>query len=298
MRMREGANFKLLFLISFLIFLLEALAGYLSHSLSLLSDSLHLLSDNLSLLLSFFALKFVKRPPSLKATFGYQKLGLLFTLFNGLFLVLSSLYILYEAIERLKSPNPINLKIMLPVAIVGLLGNVLMLFILRRHHEDIHWKSAWLHILGDTLSSVFVILSGVLIYLSGFSFFDPIASVLIVILLFVGGIRVIRSGLVVFLDLVPPHFKLSEIIKELKAHPEVENVHDVHLWSIGHGVYAFSAHVKVSDRHLSLADKIRVELEERLRSKGITHVVLQMEATSCEGKGELCHHKFYAGGEK
>jgi cobalt-zinc-cadmium efflux system protein len=137
MRMRGSANFKLLFLISFLLFLLEALAGYLSHSLSLLSDSLHLLSDNLSLLLSFFALKFVKRPPSLKATFGYQKLGLLFTLFNGLFLVLSSLYILYEAVERLKSPNPINLKIMLPVAIVGLLGNVLMLFILhkasRRH---------------------------------------------------------------------------------------------------------------------------------------------------------------------
>lgn len=175
------------FLISFLLFLLEALAGYFSHSLSLLSDSLHLLSDNLSLLLSFFALKFEKRPSSLKATFGYQKLGLLFTLFNGLFLVLSSLYILYEAIERLKSPNPINLKIMLPVAIVGLSGNVLMLLILRRHHEDIHWKSAWLHILGDTL-------------------------------------------------------------------------------------------------------------EERLRSKGITHVVLQMEATSCEEKGERCHHEFYAGG--
>ncbi len=298
MKMRENANFKLLFLITFILFILEALFGYLSNSLSLLSDSLHLLSDNLSLVLSFFALKFVRRPPSLKATFGYQKLGLLFTFFNGLFLVLSSLYILYEAIERLKSPSPVNLQIMLPVAIVGLLGNLLMLFILHRHHEDVHWKSTWLHILGDTLSSVFVILSGVLIYLSGFSFFDPLASVLIVILLFVGGIKVIRSALFVFLDLVPPHLQLSEIIKVLKSHPEVENVHDVHLWSIGHGVYAFSAHVKIADRYLSSADKIRTELEEWLMAKGITHVVLQMEATSCEGEGELCHHEFYSGVEK
>ncbi len=293
--MRKNVNFKHLFLISFILFLLEAVSGYLSNSLSLLSDSLHLLSDNLALVLSFFALKFVSRPPSLKATFGYQKLGLLFTFFNGVFLVLSSLYILFEAVERLTSPHPIDLKIMLPVALLGLLGNLLMLLILREHHHDIHWKSAWLHILGDTLSSIFVVLSGLIIYFTGYTFFDSIASFFIVLLLLKGGVGVIRSTAVSFLDLVPSHFQLSKIIDDLKSHPEVEDVHDVHLWSIGHGVYAFSAHVRVCDMHLSSADKVRAELEEKLRTKGITHVVLQMEATSCEGRGELCHQQFHSG---
>ena len=289
--MKEGTRFKLLFLISFLLFLLESVSGYLSNSLSLLSESLHLLSDNLALLLSFFALKFVKRPPSLKATFGYYKVALLFTFFNGLFLLLSSFYILYESIERLKSSYFIDLRMMLPVAILGLLGNLLMLFILHRHHKDIHWRSSWLHIFGDTLSSVFVIISGILIYFTGYSYFDPIASIFIVILLFVGGIKVIRSSSIVFFDLVPPNYSLSKIIEELKSHPDVEDIHDVHLWSIGHGVYAFSAHVKVPDQPLSSTDKIRAELMHKLKAHGITHIVLQMEAIPCEGASYLCHQR-------
>ncbi len=281
-------HLKFALLLSLSLFFLEFIGGFLSGSLALLSDSFHLFSDNFSLILSFFALRVSKRPPTPKATFGYQKLGVLVTALNGLLLLISALFILLEAYERLNKPLTIDLRVMLPVAILGLGGNLAMLKLLHGHHQNFHIKSAWLHVLGDTLSSIFVLLTGFIIHFTRFYSLDTITSLFIVLLLFIGGINVLRSSFKIFLDLTPSYNTLEQIINQLKSHEGVKDVHDVHYWSIGHGVYAFTAHIRIKDQPLSSADEIRKGLEKKLRDLGVTHFVLQMETTTCEKNGLFC----------
>ncbi|MFN3534846.1 MAG: cation diffusion facilitator family transporter, partial [Desulfatiglandales bacterium] len=169
----------LTFIVTLAILAAETIGGYLSNSLALLSDAGHIFMDLLAIGLSLVAARISKRPPDKRATFGYERVGLLAAFVNGLSLLVLAVLILYESYQRLLSPPEINISLMLPVAFLGLAGNLAMAFILGHRHEDFNIRAVWLHILGDTLSSVAVIISGTIIYFTKWIYADPISSLLI-----------------------------------------------------------------------------------------------------------------------
>ena len=266
----------------------EIVGGLLSNSLALLSDAGHVFTDVFALGLSLAALRIAERPPNYRATYGYQRIGLLAALANGCSLVLISIFIFIEAYSRLQAPPQINSGTMLIVAVAGLAGNIVMIRILGHDHGNLNIKSAWLHVVGDALTSVGVIIAAVVIKYTGWYLIDPIVSTLVGIVIIVGSWGVIKESLWVFLELSPLGLHAEEISRTICGMKNVQGVHDVHVWSIGHGVPAFSAHVLVSDRRVSETDSIRKEVEEMLEGLGIKHTVLQMECAECAENALYC----------
>lgn len=277
--------------VTIVIFLGEIIGGLYSGSLSLLSDAGHVLTDTFALGLSLVALFITRKPSDFRATYGYQRIGLLAALINGCSLVAIAALIFIETYNRFRSPPEINAAIMLVVAVAGLIGNLLMTWIIGRGHKDLNIQSAWLHVLGDTLSSGGVIIAALVIRFTKWNLVDPIMSGLVGIVIVVGGFRVIKDALWVFLELSPFDLHAEEISRKICGMPDVSGVHDVHVWSIGHGIPAFSAHVLVSDRRVSETDSVRKRIEEELEHIGIRHTVLQMECAECMSDQLYCEIK-------
>jgi len=276
-------------IVTLVIFIAEVFGGILSHSLALLSDAGHVLTDAFALGLSLIALMIMKRPSDYKATYGYQRIGLLTALINGISLVVIAIFIFIEAYNRFYSPPAINSSVMLSIAVAGLLGNLIMVWILGHKHDDLNMKSAWLHVLGDTVSSVGVIVAGLIIRVTGWVLADTIASGIVGLMIIIGGTRVIKEALWILLDLSPLGFHAEDLAKLIAEMPGVRNVHDVHVWSIGHGIPAFSGHVQVNDQKISEGDTIRKEIEHMLSDQGIKHAVIQMECADCCNNGIYCN---------
>ncbi|MBI5641031.1 MAG: cation transporter [Nitrospirae bacterium] len=274
--------------VTLLILIGEVIGGLLSNSLALLSDAGHVLTDAFALGLSLLAAMIVKRPSDYRATYGYQRIGLLAALINGISLVVIAIFIFAEAYERFVSPPVINTSLMLPVATGGLIGNICMAYILGSSHKDLNLKSAWLHVLGDTVSSAGVIIAGLVVRFTGWGAADTVASGLVGLMIIIGGGRVIKEALWVFLELSPVGFHAEDISSGIAEIAGVERIHDVHIWSIGHGIPAFSAHVQIRDQKISEADCIRKEIEHKLAHLGIRHSVIQMECAGCAEGDIFC----------
>ena len=273
--------------VTLIIFVAEVIGGLLSNSLALLSDAGHVLTDAFALGLSLIALLIMRRPSDYKATYGYQRIGLLAALINGISLVLIAIFIFIEAYKRFYAPPDINSSVMLLIAAAGLLGNLIMAWILGHKHHDLNMKSAWLHVLGDTISSAGVIIAGLIIRITGWMLADTIASAIVGCMIIIGGTRVIKEALWILLDLSPMGFHAEDLAKSIAEIPGVRAVHDVHVWSIGHGIPAFSGHVQVNDQKISEADAIRKNIEHMLSDQGIKHAVIQMECADC------CNNEIY-----
>ena len=274
-------------IVTLIILVAEVFGGILSHSLSLLSDAGHVLTDAFALGLSLIALLIMRRPSDYKATYGYQRMGLLAALINGISLVVIAIFIFIEAYKRFHVPPEIDSSVMLSIATAGLVGNLIMAWILGHKHHDLNMKSAWLHVLGDTVSSAGVIIAGLIIKFTGWMLVDTIASGIVGCMIIIGGTRVIKEALWILLDLSPMGFHAEDLAKSIAGIPAVRNVHDVHVWSIGHGIPAFSGHVQVNDRKISEGDTIRKEIEHLLSDQGIRHAVIQMECADC------CNNEIY-----
>jgi cobalt-zinc-cadmium efflux system protein len=280
--------------VTVLILAAEVVGGYLSNSLALLSDAGHMATDALAIALGLVAARISKKPSDKNATFGYQRVGLLAALINGLSLLVIAFLIFYESCQRFMSPPAIDIPVMLGIAVLGLTGNLIMVFILGNSHEDLNLKSVWLHVLGDTLSSVGVIISGIIIYFTGWVYADPIASVLIGGIIIWGGVRLVRDTISIFLNMTPKGFSVETLVQNIINMPDVVDIHDVHLWPVAHNHIAFSAHVLVDDKTLSEAEATKMNIETMLRENGVDHSTLQIESTSttcdnglyCQGKPE------------
>lgn len=270
------------------ILVAEIAGGLFSNSLALLSDAGHVLTDAFALGLSLMAVHIGRRPSDHRATYGYQRVGLLAAIINGLSLVIIAGFIFYEAYRRFLSPPQIDVALMLMVAVFGLLGNVLMAFIIGREHEDLNIRSAWLHVLGDTLSSLGVIVSGIVIYFTKWVYADPVAGLIIGFIIITGGVRVVKEALSIFLEMSPRHLHPEEIAKKICDLPGVMGVHDVHLWSVAHKRVAFSAHIWVHDQKLSELEGIRKKIEGLLSGMGVGHILLQFECAECANGGLYC----------
>lgn len=277
----------LTFVVTVFILAGELVGGYLSNSLALLSDAGHMVTDALAIALGLIAARISRKPSDRHATFGYHRVGLLAALINGLSLLVIALFIFYESYERFMSPPRIDIPVMLGIAAFGLAGNIVMAFILGHSHGDLNVKSVWLHVLGDTLSSVGVIISGIIIYFTGWTYADPIASVLIGGIIIWGGIRLVRDTISIFLNLTPKGFNVEMLAQKITDMPDVVDVHDVHLWPVAHNHVAFSAHVLVDDKTLKEVETTKRNIEGMLREAGVDHTTLQIECSCVECDNSL-----------
>lgn len=287
----KGSSTKRLFItliITFVIFSAELIGGIISNSLALLSDAGHVFTDSFAIILSLIASIVVKKPSDRRATYGYQKIGILAAFINGISLIAIALLIIFEGYRRLIVPPEINSDLMLSVAFFGFLGNLLMALILGYKHEDLNIKSAWLHIIGDTISSAGVIFAGLVIKYTGWLLVDPLISLFVGCIIIYGGIRVLKESLFIFLDFAPKGFDVNEIASIITKIEGIRDVHDIHIWSIGYGIPAFSAHVVVEVKLLAEADKIRSHIESELRKIGIKHSVIQIESYRCSKDSFYC----------
>lgn len=288
----KSSSTKRLFIsliITLFIFSVELAGGIISNSLALLSDAGHVLTDSFAIILSLIASIISRKPSGKKATYGYQKIGILAALINGVTLVAIATMILIEGYNRLINPPEIKSDVMLSIAIFGFFGNLAMAIILGHRHEDLNVKSAWFHVIGDAISSIGVIIAGLLIKFTGWLFIDPLMSWFVGFVIIVGGIKVVKESLLVFLDFVPKGFDVNEVVNLLKSINGVEDVHDIHIWSIGYGNPALSAHVVVNVKLLSEADEIREQIERELKKIGIYHSVLQIESFRCDRNDLYCN---------
>ncbi|MCX5803885.1 MAG: cation diffusion facilitator family transporter [Proteobacteria bacterium] len=281
--------------ITLALFGVEVIGGIISNSLALLSDAGHVVTDALALGLSLVAAQISGKAPDGRATFGYRKVGILAALINGVSLLVIPAFIFVESYQRLLSPPTIHVRSMLTIAVVGLLGNLIMTWILGRKHEDLNVKSAWLHVLGDTLSSVGVIISGIVVTLTDWPYADPIAGAVIGIIIVFGGVRLVKDTLAIFLDLTPKELSVKKLSQWIAGIPGVQGIHDVHLWPVGYKAYAFSAHILVDDQKVSEAEQVKEAVTEMLHETGIYHVTLQLEAYECDNNGMFCGVKEIGG---
>jgi cobalt-zinc-cadmium efflux system protein len=264
--------------------IVELIGGLISNSLALLSDAGHMFTDIMALTLSLAAAIVSQRAATAKQTFGYLRLEILVALANGVALIFISILIMYEAVGRLSNPTSINSQLMLLVAIAGLAANIAGVFVLReRSKENLNVRGAFLHMLGDMLSSVGVIVAALLIFLFNWTIADPIISIAISLIILYGAAKLCQQSAYILLEFTPSHIDLSEVRTSLMRVPGVEDVHDIHAWTISSGVYALSAHLRVSDQPVSACSCIVKACEHLLESKyQIKHSTLQLEYHECD----------------
>ncbi len=266
------------------IMVAEVIGGLLSNSLALLSDAGHMLMDILALLLSFFALRFATRPATERQTFGFYRLEILAALINGTVLLGLSLFIFYEAYQRFIEPREIKGLLMLGVAAIGLGANIISALVLRAgSHKSLNVKGAFLHVIGDLLSSVGVIIGGTIILLTGWGRVDAIISFVIGGIILIGAYNLVMESVHILLESTPKDVDLSEVIRGAKAIEGVRDLHHVHLWTITSGIYALSAHVLIEDQMTSRSSQILEDVNTFLRDRfHIDHTTIQFECETCQ----------------
>ncbi len=263
----------------------EIIGGIISNSLALLTDAAHVFMDVLALGLSLSALTIACRPLDEKATFGYHRAEIFAALINGLLLVIVVIFILREAYDRLVSPPEIRTYEMLVVASIGLVVNLFVTFTLRGHH-DLNIRGAYLHVLGDTLSSFGVIVGGVLIILTGYYIVDPILSVIISCVIVYSSLRLLKESVDILMERTPKHIDIEKLKEGILKMEGVNGIHDLHVWSICSNVHALNAHLIVDTISVKDTEKITSEINKRLlQDYRISHTTLQFECNECSITG-------------
>jgi cobalt-zinc-cadmium efflux system protein len=269
--------------ITAIVMIAEIIGGLLANSLALLSDAGHMLTDILALSLSFVAMRFAQKPPTPSKTFGFHRLEILAAFFNGMLLFFISFYIFYEAYHRLLHPREIKGEFMLAVACIGLLGNGVGIILLRKSaHTSLNVKSAFFHMVGDTISSGGVIAGGLIILYTGWYLVDPLIGIFIGILILKGAYALIMESIDVFLEATPKDINVEKMLDELRNVKGVKDIHHLHLWTITSGINAMSAHVLTDDLLTSSSASILKEIKSLLHNKyRIEHSTIQFECQSC-----------------
>jgi cobalt-zinc-cadmium efflux system protein len=262
---------------------LLVVAGIKAHSLALLSEAGHNASDFLALLLSLGAVYLQQRPPSPTKTYGYSRAGVLAAFLNAIGLVVISFVIFYEAFHRLLAPHPIHAGIMIWVAALGVLMNGVISWLLFRSRQDLNIRSAFLHMFGDTLSTAAVIGGGAAILATGYIWIDSALSFGIGALILWSAFGIVRESLNILLEGTPRGMELEHIATAIAAIEGVNDVHDLHVWSIGSDSHALSCHISIADIPLSASERILRDVREKLRDHfRIDHTTIQFEHVVCD----------------
>ncbi|MDD4800829.1 MAG: cation diffusion facilitator family transporter [Proteiniphilum sp.] len=277
-------------LLNFSITIVQIIGGIISHSLSLISDAIHNLGDSSAVFIAFLAGKRAEKVPDEQKTFGYKRVEILAALFNAVVLIAICVYLFFEAYERFHHPEPINGMVMLIVAVFGLLANLISVGVLHKEKShNLNVRAAYLHLLGDTLSSVAVIAGGVAILLWKLYWLDPLVTVLVGIYIIYHTWGVVRQTVDILMQATPYNINIRDLKEKVEKLPEVENMHHLHVWQLDDEHVHLEAHVNICE-NLPLSDvqHVRQKIERLLaREYCISHVTLQMEYKGCSGDNEL-----------
>ncbi|WP_352259323.1 cation diffusion facilitator family transporter [Psychrobacter sp. TB55-MNA-CIBAN-0194] len=287
---------------------IEAIGGWLTGSLALLSDAGHMLSDAVALGATLMAFKIGERAATHQKTFGYKRFEILVATVNGATLIIIALMIFYEALKRFNAPPDIATQGMLIIATIGMLVNILVAWLMHRgsHNGEAHghghdgnnsealnniadtkepvnlnMQSAYLHVLSDLMGSVAAIIAALLMMSFGWVWADAIASIIVAVLILFSGYRVVRDSIHILMEGTPAGISLITVEETLVAHPQVQKVHDLHVWSITSGLNALSCHVVVDgEMNIHESSLLIANLEQRLLTLGIHHATIQVESSS------------------
>jgi cobalt-zinc-cadmium efflux system protein len=280
-------NIVISIFLNLIITAVEIVGGLLAGSLALVSDAMHNFSDSVSLIISYIALKLGQRENSLRLTYGHKRAEILAALFNASVLLVVIFFLFRAAFDRIRHPVPIQGGLMIAVALVGLLANLVAVLLLRKDSQkNLNLKSAYLHLLADTFSSVAVIVGGVLILTLGITWIDPILTVLIGLYVIKESYDIIKQTIKILMHAVPEHINILEIKNAVEEFPGVSNLHHVHVWQVTENEVHFEGHVDVcEDLNISRIAELNRKIEQLLAARfGIEHVTLQVEFGSCADK--------------
>lgn len=263
--------------------IVEAIAGIVGKSLALLTDAAHNFTDVIALGLSWYALKIALQPANARKTFGYHRVGILVALANSTTLVLISLGIFYEAWRRFVSPPEVDAPILIGVGIAAFFINLITAWLVKRGSEnDLNLRSAFLHLMGDVLSTLGAVAAGIVIAFTGWNWLDPLVSVLIGALILWNAWGILRQTIHILLESTPENINVEEMLAALRNVDGVLDVHDLHVWSITENMRVLSAHVVTEDVPISAGAVIQRNLNEILGKKyNIQHATLQLECREC-----------------
>lgn len=291
--------FSFIFITSFMI--IEAIGGFLTNSLALLSDAGHMLSDSISLGLALLAFIIAEKAATAAKTYGYKRIEILASTVNGLTLIFIALYIIYEAIGRFANPPEVATMGMLIISIIGLIVNIVVAWMMMRGadtKDNLNMRGAYLHVLSDMIGSVGAIVAALLMMGFGWQWADPLASVIVAILVFRGGITLTKSSLHVLMENTPKNVDVEAIVQMITEKEGVQGIADVHVWTVTSGLNAFTCRLAVDGKMtVSESSELVHEIEHELLHANIQHTTIQLvdEATQtdsilwCNVKADASH---------
>lgn len=290
----DTRRFGLTILFNIVITVAEFVGGILSGSLALLSDAVHNLSDVLALIFGFLGAKVSEKEPDLEYSFGLKRIEVVTAVINALALCAVGVYIVVEAIRRWQNPAPVNLGIMLPIAAVGMIGNVLSILVLGRKDGNINVRAAFLHLLYDAISSLAVIVTGIAMYFTHALWLDPLISIFIVIMIGYSSFDILLEAMRIILQVAPKHIDTQSVYRSILDSTGAGDVHGLHIWSVSSSEVFLSCHICMDSEGAVLdSDQVIRRVNAMLAEKfGIMHTTIQIEAGRfCLADDRGCCHR-------
>jgi cobalt-zinc-cadmium efflux system protein len=269
---------------------IETWAGLRADSLALLTDAGHNLTDVMALCLSWYAMRIAAQPANSSNTFGYHRVGILVALLNSTTLALIAIGVMFEAYRRYRSPPEVQADMLMAVGAAAFVVNVVTAWLVSHGREhDLNLRSAFLHLMGDVFSTLGAVFAGVGIWLTGWNWLDPLASVLIGVLILANAWMILRETLDILLESVPRDIDMSLMVRDLLQVSGVRSVHDLHVWSLSKHLRMLSAHIVIEDMPVGEASAILADVKSVLRrTYGIGHSTLQLECVGCDPDHLYC----------
>jgi len=270
--------------------IIEAIAGFISNSLALLTDAAHNFTDVIALGLSWYALRISSQPAHAGKTYGYHRVGILVALVNSTTLILIALGIFYEAWHRFLAPPVVDAPILIGVGIVAFIINAVTAWLVHKGSDhDLNLRSAFVHLMGDVLSTIGAVSAGVVIFFTQWNWLDPLVSVLIGALILWNAWGILRQTIRILLESTPENIDIKNMVDDLLTVEGVRGVHDLHVWSINENLRVLSAHVMTEDIPVSVGADIQRGVNEILFHKyNIQHATLQLECVGCDSSMLYC----------
>jgi cobalt-zinc-cadmium efflux system protein len=268
-----------------LLVFVELAAGYAARSMALISDAVHNLTDVPMLVISWLAMRWSLRPPTSEKTYGYHRAGILAAFANAIVLTLAALFVIGASIARLRSPIEVHANLMLGVSLLALLINGSITVSVHRGRKDLNVRTVWIHNLGDALSNVGILAGAVAIRWTGAHWIDPVLGIAIGGMVLWSALGILRESGHILLEGLPRDMQLENVASAVLRVEGVQEVHDVHIWTLGGDLHALSCHVRIPDMHMEESEKILANIREALaREFHIAHTTIQFERAGLPSK--------------
>jgi len=271
---------------TFVLVFVELAAGYASHSMALISDAVHNLTDVPTMVISWLATRWALRPPTPEKTYGYHRSGILAAFVNAVLLTLVAVFVIYESVDRLRNPVEVHANLMLWVSLFALVINGGITLAVHSGRRDLNVRSIWIHNLGDALSNVAIVVGALAIRWTGAHWVDPVISIGIGVMVLWTGTGMLRESSHILLEGLPREIRLENVAAALLCIEGVQEVHDVHIWTLGTDLHALSCHVRIPDMHMEESEKILAQIRNTLAHEfHITHTTIQFERAGLPESG-------------